>query len=256
MDSILIFLRIVAATLVLILLPGYVASLAFFPQSKVFDFSQRLALSGSAGLVLTIIMGTLLIEAEIGFYLSTYLPALLFMTIFFALIARKRAKATNEPTRISWTVNPKSVALSLLVMGLIASATIFSLNTTDEPYEAERYTEFYVLDRSQKIPYASPLVSDGQDINLKVGIVSHEYDETSYQIQAKIGDEILYSSSDIMLTDQEEWQGDLSIELPNNPSQTLPLQIHLFKDGDNQPYRNLHLWLDEQSDLTVDLVNP
>lgn len=256
MDSIFILLRIIIATLVLILLPGYIASLVFFPQNKAFDFSQRLAVSGSIGLVLTIIMGTLLIEAEVGFYLSTYLPMLLLITLFFAFIAKTRSNATIGATMPQWAVSAKSVALWLLTIGIITSATIMLLNSAHEPYQAEQYTEFYVLDGTQKIPYTPPLDSDEQDIKLKVGIISHEYAKTSYQIQAKIGDRILFSSSDITLADNEQWQDDLSIEPPKNLSETLPLEIHLFKDGQDLPYRNLHLWLNEPSNLTVDLVNP
>jgi uncharacterized membrane protein len=250
MESLFTLLRIVSATGVLLLVPGYAFSLALFPRRMGLNFAQRLALAASLGLVITVVIGTLLVESGLGFRLSTYLPVLLFMTLVLAVVAWIRSKkdVADRPVSVGQmlrTFMPARKQMILLIsITIIASfLTVILLSPSSKPLRFEQYTEFYVLDTAAEIPYYLTVPSD-QTIVLEAGIINHEYTVATYQILVEIEGEILYSSPSISLAHTEQWEGELTVHMPSvSANQLLLLNVLLLKEGSTEPYRHLHLWI-------------
>jgi uncharacterized membrane protein len=252
MESLFVLLRIVSVTGVLVLVPGYAFSLVLLPRRIGLDFAQRLALSGGLGLIVTVVIGTLLIESGLGFRLSTYPPALLLITCVFAVVIWMRSKknvaqksaSVGQVLRESMPTK-KQAALWVSALGIMILLTIILLPPSPKPLRFEQYTEFYVLDTTEEIPYYLTIPSD-QIVTLKVGIISHEYAMATYQILVEAAGEELYSSHPISLAHGEQWESELTVRMPSiGTGQSLPLRLFLLKDGFTEPYRHLYVWVGE-----------
>ena len=253
MENLFILLRIAGVTGVLVFVPGYVVSLVLLPQRAGLDFVQRLAFGGSLGLVMTVVIGTLLIESGLGFHLSTYLLMLLSVTLLFGVVAWMRSKKNAAPERApvgqvlsKFVPTKKQGALWASVLGMMIVLTILLL-PSPKPSQFEQYTEFYVLDTTAEIPYYLAVPRD-QTIVLNAGIISHEYVGTTYQILVAMEEEILFFSHPISLAYEERWEGELAVHIPSvNTNQSFLLELFLLREGSTEPYRRLHLWIGDSS---------
>jgi len=237
MNDFLLLLRVIAAIGLIILLPGYVVSYLLFPKYSLFDFTQRLALSGILGIFLTVIIGTLLV-GTVGFFLRIYLPIMLFITLIgfiqnFTIIREDVRNFINNAKKLAFLVPILQCMLLLTVVLLIMPRQI-------QP--AEKYTEFYVLDASGIIPYNLSTTLPNEIINLTVGIISHEYSLTTYKVMISVQGRVITTCNSIILPHNEKWEGNFTIPKASllNISKQI-IQIALFKDDSNRLYRNLQL---------------
>ncbi len=85
-----------------------------------------------------------------------------------------------------------------------------------------------------------------------LGIVNHEGREASYvvrmviagqQVEIPFADSRTSEIGPVVLADEHHWEQEVGI-LPQHIGKNQEVEVLLFKNGGNQPYLKLHLWID------------
>ncbi|MCD6358604.1 MAG: DUF1616 domain-containing protein [Dehalococcoidia bacterium] len=162
--------------------------------------------------------------------------------------------------------------LSIVLIVAVMAAVAALFYTIENPVE-EKFTEFYLLGTEGKAEgYPSEFVMDDGKMNLVryeysqdevreatedrgrliLGIVNHEQEEATYQIEITIDGERakvwldgewLNSIGPITLTHEEKWEQEIGFA-PQHIGDNQKVNFILYKDG--QPYFEdpPHLWID------------
>ncbi len=131
----------------------------------------------------------------------------------------------------------KIVSISLAIIIIIAiSITIY---ITVNPSPSEKFTEFYILGENGKAGDYPTNMSLGETSNLTLGIVNHEYQNTSYKVVVKNNNNTVLEKN-IILKNNEK------IEIPYKftTSQTgiNEMDFFLYKLPDEKNvYRSLNM---------------
>lgn len=89
--------QLVLAFIVVLVVPGFAASLAFFPRLNQLEVTERLAISIGLSITIVVLIGIflgyapILIGATGGLALYSFLTALTLVTIFFLIVWALRA---------------------------------------------------------------------------------------------------------------------------------------------------------------------
>jgi uncharacterized membrane protein len=113
------------------------------------------------------------------------------------------------------------------------------------PERGNRYTEFYILNaEGGAADYPSQVVL-GEPVELILGIVSHEYELTSYQVKIKV-DGILYEVIETEpLSHWEKWEEAISFT-PRLLGERQEVEFWLYKVDESEPYYEvpIHFYID------------
>jgi uncharacterized membrane protein len=113
------------------------------------------------------------------------------------------------------------------------------------PDRGNRYTEFYILNAEGGAADYPSQVALGEPVELIAGIVSHEYELTSYWVKIKV-DGILYEVIETEpLSHWEKWEEALSFT-PRLPGARQEVELWLYKVGEFEPYYEvpIHFYID------------
>jgi len=132
------------------------------------------------------------------------------------------------------------LSVLLIVSILVAIGSIIYVVTM--PKTGEKFTEFYILGPGGKAEGYPTDLAVGQQGQVIVGVVNHEYALVNYTVQVKLGDTIQSTIGPIALSDQQKWENPVAFSV-SAPQQNLQVQFLLFRQGDTAPYRSLHLWV-------------
>jgi uncharacterized membrane protein len=133
------------------------------------------------------------------------------------------------------------------------------------PQDGERFTEFFILGENRTAANYPDVIRPGQNYPMYVGIVNHEYRDTSYTIETwllRTEFDNVTNTSHIIAMDPSD---RLSFTLANNETKIIPYNLSVRKTGYdrvefllfnesipglevtgkdriNASYRYLHLW--------------
>ena len=132
-------------------------------------------------------------------------------------------------------------AVLIISIVLALSVTVYVIIT---PKEGEKFTEFYVLGPGGMAEEYPTNLTVGEEGEVIIGIVNHEYAAVTYQLELKVNGEVIDQKS-IVLTHNETWEGPLTFK-PKKAGEDQKLEFLLYKEGlkETEPYRALHLWVD------------
>jgi len=144
----------------------------------------------------------------------------------------------------------KILTVFLTISIITASAlTIYVIIT---PKKGEEFTEFYILGEGGKaVGYPSSLAA-GEEGEIIVGVVNHEYKNVSYLFRAEIENRTI-GEKEIQLAHNETLEFPFTFSFPETSEKgKKKLEFFLFKENQSEdgsinasePYRNLHLWID------------
>jgi len=234
-------------------LPGYVLVAALYPRKGDLELVERLALSLGLSIAVVPLIGLGLNYSPWGIRLN---PTLAFVTLFIVLAAgvaayRRLTLPSDEAMGIPLNLAlPKwsRVRLAdrllwpLLVLALVGLGvgTYFLASSSTG---SEELTQFYVLGPSGKAEEYPRTVDVGDKFTLILGVVNHEGEEASYQVQAKMAGRLVVSLGSLQLANNEKWERPLVLTA-TQPGSNLKLEFVLYKGDSDAPYRTLHLWLD------------
>ncbi len=134
----------------------------------------------------------------------------------------------------------KILTLILFICLIVSiSATIYIIVT---PHVGERFTEFYILGPSGKAGNYPVNLTIGEAGMVIIGIVNHEYDNVTYKVVIFLDNITIGVLENIKLRHEEIWQQNYTF-IPNKVGNRLKLEFHLYKEGIDEPYIKLHLWI-------------
>ena len=133
----------------------------------------------------------------------------------------------------------KPLSIILIIALIIAiGATIYIVVF---PQPSEKFTEFYILGPNGKAGDYPTNLTAGESGNLTIGIVNHEYTNTTYQLLIKNNQTIL-KNENITLTNNEQREIPLKFNLPKGQNQKL--EFLLYKLPNTQKiYRSLYMYV-------------
>ena len=135
----------------------------------------------------------------------------------------------------------KALAVVLLLVMVATIGAIVYLAVT--PHIGERFTEFYVLGMDGKAEDYPREVKVGQEAQVILGMVNHEYENTSYDIEITTDGLRNKEIGPIVLANKEKWEKQVSFT-PTSVGENQKVEFLLYKNGQVEPYLSLRLWID------------
>ena len=132
-----------------------------------------------------------------------------------------------------------SISLILVMLGALGVL----VNVVATPKTMGGFTEFYMLGENGEATYYPERVMVGEESYLTVGVVNREQQRVLYQIEITASGTRISEGISLQLENNEEWVGVLSFT-PVVVSEKQEVELLLYKQGQNEPYGDLHLWLD------------
>ncbi|MCJ7511164.1 MAG: DUF1616 domain-containing protein [Dehalococcoidia bacterium] len=234
-------------------LPGYVLLAALYPRKDDLDPVERLALSLGLSIAVVPLIGLGLNYSPWGIRLN---PMLAFVTLFIILtagvaICRRLTLPSDEApgipvnlalpkwSRVGMANRLLWPLLVLALVGLGVGAYFLANSSTG----SEEFTQFYVLGSDGKAEGYPKTVDVGDRFTLILGVVNHEGEEASYQVQATMAGRLVVSLDSLQLANNEKWESPVVLTA-TQPGSNLKVEFVLYKGDNGMPYRTLHLWLD------------
>ena len=130
----------------------------------------------------------------------------------------------------------KPLSIILIIALIIAVAATIYIVVFPQP--GEKFTEFYILGPNGKAGDYPTNLSAGESGNITIGIVNHEYANTTYRLMVKNNRTIL-KNENITLTNNEQKEIPFKFNLPKGNQN---VNFVLYKLPDTQKvYRSLNL---------------
>ena len=250
-------IRIILGLPLVLFLPGYSLIATLFPRKDDLDGIERVALSFGLSIAISPLLGLALNYTPFGIRLTPILIVLSVFTIALAIGAYIRRSRIREADRF-WvdfgaffksikdsfkTMDSKAdkilTAVLIISIVLALSVTVYVIVT---PKEGEKFTEFYVLGPGGMAEEYPTNLTVGEEGEVILGVVNHEYAAVTYQLELKVNGEIIDEKS-IVLTHNETWEGPFTFKL-KKAGEDQKLEFLLYKVGEEGIYRSLHLWVD------------
>lgn len=232
--------------------PGYTLIAALFPARDDLDGIERVALSFGLSIAVVPLLGLILNYTPWGIRLYPILLSLLVFTIMMSIIAIYRRNKLSFEKRFVVSLNVETTKwgdlsrldkiLSVALVGVIilAVGSIYYVSTT--PKVGEKFTEFYILGPSGKADAYPRDMKTGEDKEVILGTVNHEYRPVSYTAEVRMDGYVKKRLGPFELKNEEKKEESVSFSV-YEPHENLKVEFLLFKDGESDPYRSLHLWV-------------
>jgi uncharacterized membrane protein len=245
-------LRIILGLPFLLFFPGYSLILALFPKNDQIGGIERVALSFGLSIATVPLIGLVLNYTPLGITLESTLYSTTGFIFITSIIAWFRLARFNESDRfrlkfqsiqLGWSGTKWDKALSaILIVSILAAVSVLGY-TLATPKVGEKFTEFYVLGLGGEASGYPTEVLVGEEASVILGIINHEQEEVSYLVEIVI-DGISYSENGpLNLENDDKWESQVSFQ-SDKPGNNQKIEFLLFKDGQIEIYRSLHLWVD------------
>lgn len=133
----------------------------------------------------------------------------------------------------------KVISIILFFSIIISSVTLIYVLVTSPP--SESFTEFYLLGSNGTASNYPTELKLGDYGELIIGIINHESENTTYRIAVNFNDHQIYDYH-VFLVDTEVWDSPFTFQATEK-GENQKLEFLLYKDNQNEVYRNLHLWV-------------
>lgn len=255
-------IRTILGIPLVLFIPGYVLVAALFPEKKDLDGIERVALSFGLSIAVVPLIGLGLNFTPWGIRFVPIVAALAIFTLSLLIIANFRRQKLPSKKRFEVPFKdvlsgmkeelqkPQNRTDKILTIILILSimVSLFTLvYVIVTPKQGEKFTEFYLLGAGGKAADYPKEVTSGAPINLIVGIVNHEYSGVNYTLKVQI-ENSTFLERRIMLADNETWEQPVNFTI-NTTGSNLKLEFLLFREGNETPYRETHLWINSTENM-------
>jgi uncharacterized membrane protein len=234
--------------------PGYTLQLALFPRSGDLDGAERVALSFSLSVALAPALALVLDHLPWGLRLWP-IAAAEGLTIAGASVVawwrlRRLAPEDRAMPHVDLSVSGRWAAqdrTNRLLYGVLAGALLMAAAAAAAilllPKAGDRFTEFYALG-AESLAEAYPReTAAGQLVTVTIGIANREGVPVEYRVDVQAGGHLLATAGPVALGEGQVWEQALSYALPQ-AGDDQAVEFLLYRDGGNEPYRRLVLWID------------
>ncbi len=195
-----------------------------FPRKDDLSAIERIALSFGLSIAVVPLLGLALNYTPFGIRLSPILTVLSVFTVSLALGAYIRRSMVPEGDKFSVdfaalfkkmkgsfkatnTKIDRLLTIILIISIILAiSMTIYVIAT---PKEGEKFTEFYILGPGGKASDYPTNLKVGEEGEVIIGIVNHEYAQVIYQLEVRL-DGTVIGEEHIALEHNETWEHHFS----------------------------------------------
>jgi len=132
--------------------------------------------------------------------------------------------------------------ISVFLFTCIIVAIGLTIYIASNPPPGEKFTEFYLLGSSGKAAEYPMNLMVGESGTVILGIVNHEYEDITYRIEVRLENTSIATMNDVILEHEGGWEKNYTF-LPEMAGDRMKLEFLLFKNGFNEIYRSLHLWV-------------
>jgi uncharacterized membrane protein len=129
---------------------------------------------------------------------------------------------------------------AILIISIVLALSL-SVYVIVVPKEGEKFTEFYVLGPGGKAEDYLTNLTVGEEGEVIIGIVNHEYAPVTYELELRLEGELLDHES-IELMHNETWEDPFAFRATKK-GYDQKLEFQLYEEGEKEPYRSLHLWV-------------
>jgi uncharacterized membrane protein len=244
--------RVIAATLCLVFVPGYLLTVALFPTDALLDIPQRLALAFVVSLSTPPIIIFLLDTIDVRVQLETMLATLSAFIVLLMTVSALRRLGTAPDQRFLWalpTFAAPPVAQraervlwigvgvgALILIGVLAASAIL-------PEPNTQFTEFYILSESGEAAGYPSAIAPGDAIRLQMEIANRELDARRYDLTVENGGQTIYAADGIDVEPGGNWSQQVELTPVDFSSDQSLLIFRLYLSGDPTPYRTLRFWI-------------
>lgn len=248
-------LRLVLGLIFVLFFPGYTLIAALFPKRDDLDGPQRVALSFGLSIAVVPLIGLIMNYTIWGISLYSMLVSILAFIIIMAGIAWYRRRRLPREQRFNVRFR---FVLSLLsgwshqsrrgkiLIGLLVVAMIGILGTMvyiiQVPKDTEKFTEFYILGPEGKAENYPRVVTLGEEADVILVIVNHEYETTQYRVQITVDGDKVEEIGPLTLTHEEKWEQKVSLA-SERIGEDQKVELQLYMEPNEEPYFRLHLWI-------------
>lgn len=142
----------------------------------------------------------------------------------------------------TWMID-RIVTIVLIISIIIAvSMTVYVIVT---PKQGEKFTEFYILGIGGMADGYPTELTVGETGELIIGIVNHEYTNVTYQLEVQLNGTNIAEES-VELLHNETWEEPFTFKAVEE-GKDQKLELLLYREGVDEVYRSLHLWMDVRS---------
>lgn len=250
------YLRVGLGLPFVLFFPGYVLVAALFPKKDDLDGLERVALSFGLSIAVAPLIGLILNYTPWGIRLAPILVSLIIFIIAMSGIAlyKRRLLPAEDvfvpafefelPTLRDLSAMDRILSV-LLVLAILAAvgSIIYVVNM---PKAGEKFTEFYILGPGGKAEGYPTDLAVGEQGQVIVGVVNHEYSTMRYIVQTKVGDAVESTTQPITLDHEQKWENPVYFVV-DEPQENLKVEFLLSREGDTAPYRSLHIWVNAKA---------
>jgi uncharacterized membrane protein len=245
-------LRVVLGLLLVLFLPGYSLIAIFFPRKDDLGMIERVALSFGLSIAVVPLLGFVLNYTPFGIRLIPILITLSAFTISLSIVAwvRRMKLPPEERFRVPFerllkvnlgqSVLDKVLSIALIASIIVTCATLVYVAVT--PKTGERFTEFYILGPNGTASDYPTDLKVGEEGKVIIGIVNHEYENVTYRIVVRLDNDTIATIDGIRLTNGEKWEQNFTFT-PQKTGENMKLEFLLYREGSEEPYRTLHIWI-------------
>ena len=241
--------RVILGVPFVLLFPGYALVCALFPKRKDLDGVERVALSIGLSLAVVPLIGLILNYTPWGIRIFPVTLSLFAFTLAMSWIARLRRRSLPPHDKFAPLSGFKFPEMNrsdkLMLAGLMAGIVVAGgliAHFAFIPRIGERFTEFYILGPEGKIENYPTDLTLGESGTVIVGVANHEHEDVTYSVIVRLDNEPIGRMDGIKLEHGERWERNFTF-VPQVVGERMKLEFQLYKEGENVPYRSLHLWI-------------
>ena len=245
-----IVLRIVLGIPFLLFFPGYTLIAALFPRRERMDAIERVALSFGTSITIVPLTGLMLNYTAWGIRLEPVLYSVSSFILATSIIAWLRRRRLPEQEQLitfrlrvpGWGKSVQEKILSVvLVFAILAAVGVLGYAAVT-PKTVDKFTEFYLLDAAGEMADYPQKFSPDVAANVVVRIVNYEQQDVIYRLEIRSSGETIKEIVPIKLKNREKWEQKVDF-VAVSVGENQEVEFTLFKEGDDEPYRSLRLWL-------------
>jgi uncharacterized membrane protein len=253
--------RVILGLPFLLFFPGYVLIAALFPKKGSLGEVERVALSFGLSIAVVPLIGLILNYTPWGIRLYPILISLAVFILATSGVAwyRRGRIAPEEVFRVpfnirlpSWQGQSMADKVLSVVLVVAISGAIGTLGyAIATPKVGERFTEFYILGPEGKAANYTTELKVGEEGRVILGIVNHEQEEASYEVEVWIDGEkakLRVEGEDkdeinVALENEAEWEKEVGF-VPQTAGKNQTVEFVFYKEGEPYFEEPLHLWID------------
>jgi uncharacterized membrane protein len=236
----------------LLLFPGYTLISTLFPKKSDLGEIERFSLSIGLSIAIVPLVGLLLNYTPWGIRLYPVVASLFILTLLLSIASNyRRAKLTpNEKTKLAMPINKITwnkvqKTDKLFVVGVVITLIVvssFCVYLASAPKIGDRFSEFSILGSNGKLADYPVNLTLGEKGKVILGITNHEYETVAYKINISLNNQTIKTFEKISLKHEMSWTQNFTFT-PEITGEKLSLDFHLYKEGTDEPYRALKLWV-------------